>query len=102
MVSGKGDFKSVQAELDGIISRATGISSLEPENDRFNSKMYMIYMQGSARFREPYLSVLWFSPAITNKQVVLPCNVAAEGQNTRLGPGSEPGMCLQSHPADKP
>lgn len=39
----KGDFKSVQAELDGIISRATSISSLEPENDRFNSEMYDVH-----------------------------------------------------------
>ena len=37
------DFKSIQAELDDIISRAEHISSLDPGNELFNSEMYDLH-----------------------------------------------------------
>lgn len=36
----RGDFESIQAELDDIISRAESISSLDEENELFNSEMW--------------------------------------------------------------
>lgn len=41
--SQKGDFKSVQTELDSIISRAMNISSLESGNELFISEMFAIH-----------------------------------------------------------
>jgi len=39
----KGDFKSIQAQLDDIINRARNISALELGNELFNSEMYAIH-----------------------------------------------------------
>jgi hypothetical protein len=39
----KGDFETMQAELDDLIIRARNISSLELGNEIFNSEMYDIH-----------------------------------------------------------
>jgi hypothetical protein len=39
----KGDFKSIQAELDDMIIRAENISSMQLGDELFNSEMYAIH-----------------------------------------------------------
>lgn len=41
----KANFESIQSELDDLISRARNISSLELENELFNSEMYAIHAE---------------------------------------------------------